>query len=68
MDIQQEIKKVGAKNTLTKNSKTGFDSKLAAFNKITFLTLTNQNETLGILSTYQKQVQYMEKAKFRKFS
>ena len=43
MEIQPEMRKVDAKNTLPK---TRFDLKASAFKKITSLVLTTQNKTL----------------------
>ena len=52
MEIQPEIRKLEAKNTLPKYQKTGFDSKLVVFKKISSLLLTNQNKALFIRITY----------------
>ena len=51
MEIQQEIRKLEAKNTLPEYHKTRFDSKLDFFKKVPFLMLTNQNKALLIVLT-----------------
>ena len=52
MEIQLEIRKLEAKNTLLKYHKTRFDSKLV-FLEISLLILTNQNKALFIILTIQ---------------
>ena len=56
MEIQLEITKLDAKNTLREYHKTRFDSKLVFFNKIPLLMLTNQNKALLIVLTNQNKV------------
>ena len=56
MEIQLEIRKIEAKNTLTKYHKTRFDSKLAFFKKISLLMLTNQNKAFFVILTNQNKV------------
>ena len=58
MEIQLEIRKLEAKNTLPEYHKTWFDSKLF-FSKIIpipLLMLTNQNKALFIVLTNQNKV------------
>ena len=59
MEIQLEIRKLQAKNTLPQYHKTPFDSKLGFIKKkkkILLLMLTNQNKTLFIVLTKQNNV------------
>ena len=57
MEIQLELRKVEAKNTLPQYHKTQFDSKLFLFLKKTpLLMLTNQNKALFIGLTNQDNV------------
>ena len=56
MEIQLEMRKLEAKNTLPKYHKTWFDSKLVFLKKTPLLMLTNQNKTLFIVLTNQNKV------------
>ena len=56
MEIQLEIRKLEAKNTLPEYHKTRFDSKLGFFKKIPLLMLTKQNKALFIVLTNQNKV------------
>ena len=56
MEIQLEIRKLEAKNTLPEYHKTWFDSKLFFLKKIPLLMLTNQNKALFIILTNQNKV------------
>ena len=51
MEIQLEIRKLEAKNTLPEYHKTRFDSKLFFLKKTPLLMLTNQNKALFIVLT-----------------
>ena len=53
MEIQLEIRKSEAKNTLPEYHKTRFDSKLGFFKKTPLLMLTHQNNELFIILTNQ---------------
>ena len=60
MEIQLEIRKLEAKNTLPQYHKTRFDSELGFFvfclKKTPLLMLTNQNKVLFIVLTNQNKV------------
>ena len=56
MEIQLEIRKSEAKNTLPEYHKTRFDSKLGFFKKTPLLMLTSQNKALFIVLTNQNKV------------
>ena len=56
MEIQLEIRKLEAKNTLLQYHKTQFDSKLFFLKKVPLLMLTNQNKALFIVLTNQNKV------------
>ena len=58
MEIQLEIRKLQAKNTLPRYHKAPFDSKLGFIKKekTPLLMLTNQNQTLFIVLTKQNKV------------
>ena len=51
MNIQLEIRKLEAKNALSKYHKTRFNSKLFFSKEIPLLMLTNQNKALFIVLT-----------------
>ena len=56
MEIQPEMRKLEAKNTLPEYYKTRFDSKLFLFKKTPLLILTNQNKALFVVLTSQDKV------------
>ena len=59
MEIQLEIRKLEAKNTLSEYHKTWFDSKLVFL--ILLLMLTNQNKAFFIVLTNQNNIQLINK-------
>ena len=56
MEIQLEIGKLEAKNTLPEYHKTRIDSKLGFLKEIPLLMVTNQNKVLFIALTNQNKV------------
>ena len=56
MEIQLEIRKLEAKNTLPEYHKIRFGSKLVFLKKIPLLMLTNQNKPFFIVLTNQNKV------------